>query len=60
MVQTLKKFSLRVIVPSVFLIILVNVLLSGHSESNPQKRIEAALASGNGAVAKAEYLNTAS
>jgi RsiW-degrading membrane proteinase PrsW (M82 family) len=55
MVQTLKKFSLRVIVPSVFLIILVNVLLSGHSESNPQKRIEAALASGNGAVAKAEY-----
>jgi hypothetical protein len=47
MVQTLKKFSLRVIVPSVFLIILVNVLLSGHSESDPQKRIEAALGVGS-------------
>ena len=55
MFHTLKKFSLRVIGPSVALIVLVNVLLSGHYESNPQKRIEAALASGNGAVAKAEY-----
>jgi RsiW-degrading membrane proteinase PrsW (M82 family) len=55
MFHTLKKFSLGVIVPSVFLIILVNVILSEHYESNPQKRIEAALASGNSAVAKAEY-----
>ena len=31
------------------------MILSGHYESNPAERIEAALASGNGAVAKAEY-----
>ena len=55
MFHTLKKFSLRVIVPSVVLIVLVNMILAGHYESNPAKRIEAALASGNGAVAKAEY-----
>src|SRR5262245_33549621 len=57
MFLTLKKFSLRVIISSVFLIIVVNVLLSEHNESNPQKRIEAALASGNNTAAKAEYLN---
>jgi protease PrsW len=55
MFHTLKKFSLRVIVPSVVLIVLVNVLLSEPYEGNPQKRIEAALTSGNGAVAKAEH-----
>ena len=55
MFLTLKKFSLRVIIPSVSLIILVNVLLSEHYESNPQKRIEEALASGNYDLAKAEY-----
>ena len=55
MFHTLKKFSLRVIVPSVVLIVLLNVLLSEPYEGNPQKRIEAALTSGNGAVAKAEY-----
>jgi RsiW-degrading membrane proteinase PrsW (M82 family) len=55
MFHTLKKFSLRVIVPSIVLIVLVNVLLSEPYEANPQKRIEAALTSGNGAVAKAEY-----
>jgi RsiW-degrading membrane proteinase PrsW (M82 family) len=55
MFLTLKKFSLRVIAPSVFLILLVNLFFSEHYENNPQKRIEAALASGNGAVAKAEY-----
>jgi protease PrsW len=55
MFHTLKKFSLRVIVPSVVLIVLVNMILAGHYESNPAKRIEAALASGNSAVAKAEY-----
>ena len=51
----LKKFSLRVLIPSVFLIILVNLLLSEPHESNPQKRIEGALAVGNNSVAKAEY-----
>jgi RsiW-degrading membrane proteinase PrsW (M82 family) len=55
MFLALKKFSLRVIVLSVFLIIIVNVLLSEHDENNPQKRIEAALASGNNAAATAEY-----
>jgi tetratricopeptide (TPR) repeat protein len=55
MFLTLKKFSLRVIAPSVFLILLVNLFFSEHYENNPHKRIEAALASGNGAVAKAEY-----
>ena len=43
MFHTLKKFSLRVIVPSVVLIVLVNMILAGHYESNPAKRIEAAL-----------------
>ena len=33
----------------------MTVILSGHYESIPAERIEAALASGNGAVAKAEY-----
>ena len=51
----LKKFSLRVIIPSVSLIILVNLLLSESHESNPHKRIEEALASGNYDLAKAEY-----
>ena len=55
MVRTLKKFGLRVIIPSGFLVILVTLLFSEHYESNPQKRIEAALASGNSAVVKAEY-----
>jgi RsiW-degrading membrane proteinase PrsW (M82 family) len=55
MFLTLKKFSLRVIIPSVSLIILVNLLLPQHHESNPQKRIEEALASGNYDLAKAEY-----
>ena len=51
----LKKFSVRVFIPSVSLIILVNLLLSEPYESNPQKRIEEALAAGNNAVATAEY-----
>jgi protease PrsW len=55
MVRTLKKFGLRVIIPSGFLVIVVTVLFSEQSKSNPQKRIEAALASGNSAVEKAEY-----
>ena len=55
MFATLTKFSLRVVIPSVCLIVLVNVLLSEHHESNPQKRIEVALASRNNAGAKAEY-----
>jgi RsiW-degrading membrane proteinase PrsW (M82 family) len=55
MFVTLKKFSLRVVIPSICLIILINVLLSEPQENNPQKRIEAALAVGNNAVAKAEY-----
>src|SRR5207344_1238842 len=55
MVRTLKKFGLRVIIPSGFLVIVVTVLFPKHYESNPQKRIEAALASGNSAVVKAEY-----
>jgi RsiW-degrading membrane proteinase PrsW (M82 family) len=55
MVPTLKKFGLRVIIATGFLIILVTVLLPERYQSNPQKRIEAALASGNSALAKAEY-----
>ena len=55
MFVALKKFSLRVVIPSVCLIVVVNVLLSEHHESNPQKAIEVALASGNNAGAKAEY-----
>ena len=55
MARALKKFALRVIIPSGFLIILVAVLLPDHYESNPQKRIEVALASGNSPVVKAEY-----
>jgi protease PrsW len=52
---TLKKFSLRVIVPSVSLVIIANLLLSEPYKSNPQARIEEALASGNNTAAKAEY-----
>jgi RsiW-degrading membrane proteinase PrsW (M82 family) len=55
MFLTLKKFSLRVMIPSACLIILVNLLLSDHYQSNPQKRIEEALAAGNHSVVKAEY-----
>ena len=55
MFHLLGSFSLRVIIPGVVLTILVKVLLSEHNESDPKKRIEAALASRNSAVAKSEY-----
>jgi RsiW-degrading membrane proteinase PrsW (M82 family) len=55
MFRILKKFSLRVIIPSVFLIIIVNLVVSEPRESNPKKRLEEALAAGNNIIAKAEY-----
>mgnify|MGYP001186265404 FL=1 len=55
MFRTLKKFSLRVIIPSVSLVIIANLFLSEPHKSNPQARIEDALASGNNTAAKAEY-----
>jgi RsiW-degrading membrane proteinase PrsW (M82 family) len=55
MFPALKKFSLRVIFPSVSLVIIANLLLSEPYKSNPEARVEAALASGNNNAAKAEY-----
>ena len=55
MFASLKNFSLRVVLPSVALIIVVNVIFSEHFKSNPHKRIEEALASRNYALAKTEY-----
>ena len=55
MFPALKKFSLRVIIPSVSLVIIANLLLSEPYKSNPEARVEAALASGNNTAAKAEY-----
>ena len=49
------KFSLRLIIPTVFLVILTNKLLSEPHNNNPEAQIEAALASGNNAAVKAEY-----
>jgi protease PrsW len=55
MFLTVKTFGLRVVIASVCLILLVNLLLPQDPQVSPHQRIEAALASGNSAVAKAEY-----
>src|SRR5262245_57432763 len=55
MFPALKKFSLRVIIPSVSLVMIANLLLSEPYKSNPEARVEAALALGNNTAAKAEY-----
>jgi hypothetical protein len=43
------------IIPSVFLLIIVNLVVSSPVKSNPKKRLEEALAAGNNVIAKAEY-----
>ena len=55
MFPSFKNFALRVLLPSTLLLILVNLLVSERLENDPQKRIQAAVASGNYAAAKAEY-----